>query len=79
MKEHNGDMSHQMSNAPVTIEGDKKKRSIFTMRLDTINICQNAWYKFHGMKMITFYNCKSMLLNGDVRAMYGNSGLEKYR
>ena len=64
------------SNAHVT-KGDKKKRSIFTMRLDTIDAYQNVRYKCHGIKGITFFNYKSMFLNGDVRVVHGNSGLEK--
>ena len=72
-------MNSMASKAPVAKEGYKKKRILFTMRLGTINVYQNARYKFHGIKMITLYNYKSMFFNCDVIVVYGNSGLEKTR
>ena len=56
-----------------------RKKSMFTMRLDTINIYQNAWYKCHGKKGSTLYNYENMYLNGDVKVVYCNNGLRKSR
>ena len=49
------------------------------MILDTTDVCQNAWYKFHGIKRRNLYNYKSMFLNGDMRDVHGNNGFKKSR
>ena len=32
--------------------------TLFTMKFDTVNACQNAWFKCHGLKGSTFFNYK---------------------
>ena len=49
------------------------------MRLDRTYVYQNAWYKCHRIKWTTLYNYKNMFLNGDVRVLHGNNGLQKSR
>lgn len=47
------------------------------MKLDIV-VC----VKKHGINAVkeeTFYNYRNFLLNGDVRAIHGNSGLKKPR
>ena len=46
------------SDSPISKEGDEKRRNVFTMRLDTINVCQNPWYKLHGIKRSLSTNIK---------------------
>ena len=42
-------------------------------------MCQKAWYEWHNIKGSTYYNYKSLFLNGDVRVVHGNSGFQKPR
>jgi hypothetical protein len=47
------------------------------MRLDTLDVYHKAWYKCHDIKRRTFYNYKNIFINGDVRVVNGNNGLQK--
>jgi hypothetical protein len=38
------------SNAPISRQGEKNKRTLLTMKFDTIDVCQNAWFKCYGIK-----------------------------
>ena len=49
------------------------------MKFDTINVCQNAWFKYHGIKRSTFFSFKKMFLDGTHKVVNGNRGLKKYR
>ena len=66
-------------NIPFFEEVGMKKRKLFTMKFDTLNVCQNAWFKCHGIKRSTFFNYKKMFLDGAHKAVNGNSGLQKSR
>jgi len=49
------------------------------MKFDKLNIYQNAWYRAYGIKRITFYHYKDIFENCDLKAMNGDSGLQKSR
>ena len=67
------------SNAPISIHREKRKRSLFTVRFGILYVYQIAWYKCYGIKRRKFYNYKKLFINGDLRTMNANNGLQKSR
>ena len=63
------------SNAPFFGEMGIKKRTIFTMKFDMVNLFQNAWFKSQGIKRSTLFNYKQMFFDGVHKAVNGNSEL----
>ena len=35
------------SNAPITRKGEMKKITLFIMKFEIVDVCQNAWFKCH--------------------------------
>ena len=55
-----------------------KMITLSTNRVDTLNVCQNAWFKCHGIKRRTLVKYKKKFLDGTHKVVNENSGLQKY-
>lgn len=66
-------------NALIAIWEVINKRNLLTMKFDTIDACQNAWYQVYEIKISISYYYKNMFKNSDLKAINSNSGLQKSR
>lgn len=54
-------LDYVASNDPISRQGGTKRRTPLTIKFETLDVCQNAWFKCHGIKKGALFNYRKHL------------------